>query len=270
MLYSNIFISMCAAALTVETYLLVEYEINWLYITFAFCATLLIYNFPVFVGGEFDSGYSERHHWITSHKKIFILLSIPAFLICAFIALSFPLNFLISFIPITLIALAYFFPQTHLRSVTGLKSIIVAIVWTGVTAIYPILLISQVDFAQAFTLQNIALMAQNFFFMLPLCIIFNVKDIGWDRNAQVKTFPVVYGINVTKIICIASLAIFILIVMTVPVFDKTRMALIFSALLSGLLILYVSENKSDYYYSLWIDGMILFQAMLIFKIEIAG
>jgi 4-hydroxybenzoate polyprenyltransferase len=263
LLYSNIFISICAAGMSVETYFLVRNEINWAYIAFVFCATLFLYNFPVFVGDGFSAGYSERHFWILGSKKPLAVLTAGALTATSIIAYHFPFKFLLSFIPITIPAFAYFFPQTHVRSVTGSKSFVVAIVWTGMTVVYPILLMSVVDFTQALTLENALIVTQNFFFMLPLCIIFNVRDIEYDRNKGVNSLPVRYGVKKTIVICMLSLAMFVAVAMTLPSLGLARAGLLFSAAITALLISKASENHSDYYYSLWIDGMILLQALLV-------
>lgn len=264
LLYSNIFISICAAAMSIATYLLTQRPIHWMYIAFVFCATFLLYNFPVFVGEGFSAGYSERHFWILRSKKPLAVLSAGALIVTAVIAFHFPFKFLLAFIPITIPAFAYFFPQTHLRSVTGSKSFVVAIVWTGMTVIYPMLLMSDVGLARALTLENALIVVQNFLFMLPLCIIFNVRDIDYDRSVGVKTLPVVYGVKKTIAICILSLTLFTAVALAFPTFDAARTGLLLSAICTAVLILQASESRSDYYYSLWIDGMILLQALLLF------
>ena len=172
------------------------------------------------------------------------------------------MKFLLWFIPIVIIALAYFFPQTQLRSITGVKTFIVAFVWTCVTAVFPLLLISGFDLS-AFVYDNTVIFLQNFLFIFPLCVIYNVRDIDADRKSGVKTFPVVYGLKVTIAVCLISLILFSALVILSPSFRDFKAMLLLSAAVSAALLLFASGKRSDYYYTFWIDGMILLQAGLV-------
>lgn len=259
-LYSNIFISLCAAAITAETYLLVHFPINWLYISFTFFSTMVFYGFPslLFPKEAFSANQSERHKWIIENRKALVALSILAFVAVAINIFFFPVKFILWMTPNAIVAFAYFFPQTRLRSITGLKAAIVAFVWTMVTYVYPFLL----DPLQSGGNWNGV--AERFFYMLPLCIIFNVRDVEADRTAGVRTIPVVYGVRATIMICLFSLFLFSALAISDRGFSLETIALIISAIASGILILKASENRNDYFYSFWIDGMILLQAGLLF------
>jgi hypothetical protein len=265
LLYSNLFISLCAAAITIETYLLRFPEINWIYVSFTFFSTLVFYDFPslFFAKEAFSTDESERHKWINENKKtlgLFLILGVIGTSITIFL---FPLKFILSFIPIAIIAFAYFFPQTHLRSIAGLKGGVITFVWTAVTCIYPMLLHSfpESDHKYFFYGYNGLLMAQRFFFILPLCITFNVRDMEADKSAGIRTVPLAYGIQATKIICLLSLFLFTAF-LRFP-FGKIEIALLVSAIVTAIFILGTSKSRSEYFYSFWIDGMILLQAGLI-------
>lgn len=176
------------------------------------------------------------------------------------IVLFFPLKFTLFFIPVALLAFAYFFPQTQLRRIAGLKSAVVAIVWTCVTAIFPIIFMCDFDSRACLTEMNGIILLQNFLFIFPLCLIFNVRDIAADRKAGVRTLPVLYGEKITIAVCLISLALFSLVVALYPSLREGRSGLLFCAAATGVLMLFASKNRSDYYYSLGIDGMILLQA----------
>ncbi|MFI5164124.1 MAG: hypothetical protein ACHQHP_02635 [Bacteroidia bacterium] len=264
-LYSNIFISFCAAAITIETYLLRIAEINWMYVSFVFFSTLVFYDFPslFFAGEAFSADESERHIWIKENKKFLGFFLALGSIGVAVTAFFFPMKFILSFIPTAIIAFAYFFPQTRLRSIAGLKAGVIAFVWTAVSCIYPMLLHSfpESDFNNFFYGYNGLLMAQRFFFMLPLCIIFNVRDMEADRSAGIRTIPLAYGISVTKVICLVSLFLFTAF-LRFP-FGKIEIVLIVSAIVSAIFILGASRSRSEYFYSFWIDGMILLQAGVV-------
>ena len=275
-LYSNIFISLCAAAFTIETYLLIHAKINWIYILFVFLSTLVLYNFPTFLEDNFAPEYSERHKWVSENKKPLSVISLIALLGVIVTIFSFPFKFILLFTPIAVIAFAYFFPQTQLRSITGLKTAIVAFVWTSVTGIFTLLLNFNFDFNNSFGNGRTEILLQNFFFIFPLCVIFNVRDIEADRNAGVKTFPVIYGVKKTILVCLISLLIFSTIVFFSNYDLKIIITLLLSCFVTAIFILLIPTEVNaspslwegfrmgyDYYYSFWIDGTILLQAGLM-------
>jgi len=268
LLYSNIFISICAAAITAETYFLVHSEINCLYISFVFFSTLFLYDFPslYFAEEAFSANQSERHKWNIENRNILIVLSAISCVVLATTVFFLPLKFILWLLPNAVLAFAYFFPQTRLRSITGLKAAVVAIVWVMTTAFYPALLssVSNAETGTVFTNSNIFLFTERFLFMLPLCVIFNVRDIEADRIAGVRTIPVIYGLRPTIIICLISLLLFSALVFFNRRFSAEAIALIISAIVSEILILKSSANKNDYFYSLWTDGMILLQALMVY------
>ena len=269
LLYSNIFVSLCAAAITAETYLLAHLEINFLYIFFVFSCTLVFYNFPslFFAEDAFSANQSERHKWILGNRK-FLIISFALSLISAFItSFFFPLKFILLLVPTSLLAFAYFFPQTHLRNITGLKTIIVAFVWTMIAVFYPLLLSSDLELANFLRKMSGILILQNFLFIFPLCVIYNVRDIESDKKAGVRTIPVVYGVKTTVIISLLSLVLFSSVVMLSPFLLEERTGLLLSAVPTGVLLWFASEKRADYYYSLWIDGMIILQTGLVFGIK---
>jgi len=265
LLYSNIFIAVCAAAMTVESFLFINSEFHWSYIAFVFSSTLTLYNFPVFFDDNFLPERSGRHQWVSENKKLLAALFMLGLLGTGTFALFFSIKFALWFSPVALIAFAYFFPQTQLRGILGLKTFTVAFVWTCTTAIFPLLLYSDFNLPLSFVNANAAILLQNFLFIFPLCLIFNVRDIEADRKANVRTLPVIYGVKVTQLVCLIFLVLFSVLVAISLSLHQARTGLLISGVAAIGLIVFASEKRSDYYYSLWVDGLILLQAILIFS-----
>ncbi|TAL61398.1 MAG: hypothetical protein EPN85_04940 [Bacteroidetes bacterium] len=266
LLYSNIFISVCAAGLTAETYRFVHSQINLGYIVFVFASTLALYNFPVFIQTNFSPEQSERHMWVFENKKMLIVLFVLAVIASGIFVFFFSLKFILCFVPVAGTAFAYFLPL-HLRSITGLKAGIVALVWTCVTVVFPLLLIFDFNLADTFSNENSVLLLQNFLFIFPLCLIFNVRDIEADRQTGLKTLPVIYGTRATIVICLIFFVFFSMLVALSSSLREDRGVLLISATATAALILFASEKRSEYYYSLWVDGMILLQVGLVVGIK---
>ena len=260
-LYSSVFISVCAAAITAETYLLIYFPINWHYVAFVFFSTLVLYNFPVFFEKNYSAGESERVRWIAENKKLLAGISGTALVAAVILIFFFPFKFILFFAPIAGVAFAYFFPQTHLRSITGLKAGIVAFVWTCVAAIYPQLILS--DFNFSFGNREGTIILLNFIFLFPLSVIFNVRDIEADRKAGVKTFPLMYGVKNTIVICLLALLIFSALVVFSSFATPIKISFLLAAATAAILISAATENRSDHFYVFWIDGLLLLQALLV-------
>jgi 4-hydroxybenzoate polyprenyltransferase len=90
-----------------------------------------------------------------------------------------------------------------------------------------------------------------------------VKDIDADRKVGVKTFPIIYGVKWTVVICLISLILFSAVVIMSENVLGIKSALLLSAASAAVFLLFASEERSDYYYSFWIDGMILLQAGMV-------
>ncbi|MBI4930937.1 MAG: hypothetical protein HY841_09260 [Bacteroidetes bacterium] len=258
LLYSNLFISFCAGAMTIETYFLIHSEINWLYILFVCASTFALYNFQrlFYTAKASGDSKSERHHWIFENKKPLMILSAIALVGIAIIIFSFPLNFILWFLLFGLISLSYFLPFTNLRRIPLVKAALVALVWTCITYYFPVLFLSPSGGGAGGGLSR-------FFFLLSLAIAFNIRDIEIDRKSAVKTLPVIYGEMPAKLLCVIFLLIFSALVFLSDYVLKIQIALLFSSLVTVILIFNASESRSEYFYSLWMDGMILLQLLLV-------
>jgi len=264
LLYSNIFISLCASAITIETYLLIHSEINWLYAGFIFSSSIVLYNYP----GLFLSGseqHSARQRWILANRKLIWLISIPALIATGVLIFFFPLKLILWFAPVAVLSFAYFLPVTNLRAIPIVKAVVVALVWTCITYYFPLLLSSNslpdwVGWGGAL----------RFFFFLSLAIAFNIRDVKVDRHSGIKTFPVIFGIQKTKIVCVFFLIICSVLAICTSHEEEIKFGLLLSATSTTILILFASEKRSEYFYALWMDGMILLQAIILLSVIFAG
>lgn len=262
LLYSNLFISACASTITIETYLLVHSGINWLYAGFIFSSSIVLYNYPsLFLSG--NEQHSERQRWILANKKIIWLISIPALIATSVLFFFFPLNLILWFVPVAVLSFAYFLPVTNLRAIPIVKAVVVALVWTCITYFFPLVLLSPSGGGEGGGLAR-------FFFLLSLAIAFNIRDIEVDRTAEIKTLPVIFGIQKTKIVCVFFLMICGVFAVFTSYEVEIKFGLLLSAASSSILILFASEKRSEYFYSLWMDGMILLHAIILLSAIFAG
>lgn len=267
MLFGNIFISLCAAAATFETYVLNRLRPNPPYVVFVFCGTLFLYNLQrvVLAPSYLSFKTSVRHEWIKNYRTKLLILSCIGFagMILSLFRTGFYL--LRIMIPAGIFSLMYFFPGIQLRKLPGLKAFVIALVWAIITAFSPVVLAYQAMPIQSLSLFYIT--AERIFFILPLCIIFNIRDIEQDAFTGVHTIPSLYGPVAAKAMSILCLIIsfgcsFALYYKGVYG-SATIIALAVSAGITLAAMLLGNEKRGEYYYLFTIDGMILLQALLV-------
>ena len=96
---------------------------------------------------------------------------------------------------------------------------------------------------------------------------FDIRDIDWDTQTNVKTIPLSIGIKNAKIMAISALIIAIL----MGLFLKNKaiynellyLKLICVYLITAFIILKTRKNRSDYFFYGLVDGMILMQSLVV-------
>src|SRR5579872_796115 len=96
-IYGNYFISLCAALLVYESYILLNLPRSWFYPGIAFFSTLFTYNISRLAAykdiTKIDG--SERHDWMVTHKKLMWASAVISLIYIAACAFSMPFNVLI-------------------------------------------------------------------------------------------------------------------------------------------------------------------------------
>ncbi|APQ17899.1 UbiA prenyltransferase family protein [Maribacter hydrothermalis] len=150
----------------------------------------------------------------------------------------------------------------NFRSLSGLKILIVALVWAGTTVVLPVF--SQLDVlswnAKVETFQR-------FMFVLVLLVPFEIRDLKYD-SALLKTLPQRIGVKATKIIGVSWIALFYF--STFLKNDISQVILITNTSLALVLsyVIYVTKvNQKKYFASFWVEALPLFWYMLLFVLS---
>ncbi|MEW6470048.1 MAG: hypothetical protein AB1458_14065 [Bacteroidota bacterium] len=273
-LYSNVFISLCAAAASYETFLLAG-RAEHPYLIFVFCSTFVFYNGQrILLARDHESpGSSERHKWIARHIRLLALLCVIAFSAAFPLAMKWDWDLIVLFGLFSFLASLYFIPGISLRAVPGLKAAYVSLLWAFSTVVFPLMLIKGhpvYSFPGAF---GYLLALERFFFLFALCIVFNIRDMEYDRGTGVRTIPILFGTRATRLLAALMMLVFAGLVIYRSYFSDTGLqayapALLVSAALSLFVLFATNEKRGEYYYILVIDGMILLQAILVFSTEV--
>lgn len=267
-LYSSVFISLCAFALTIETYLLAELPASVPMAVFVFLATLFTYNLS-----SIQSELRRRpmpknpNTWWHKHKRQLAILGLVSIVLAIAVYVYFGLRLNIWFVlHLAIISIGYTIPVLYrkrkvqpLRRVPLLKVFLIAYVWAVVTAMFP-LMDAGVD---VFAEKALLLFLRRFLFILALALLFDIRDYTYDRHTNTLTVPGLIGVKYTKLLSLALLFIYAVIVSATEA-GTTELALLASTGAAALVVLFSSELKPRVYFLLLADGAMLLHAAFVY------
>lgn len=207
--YSNIFIGLCALALTFETFILLDIPVsnNW-FLLLVFLCTVFIYTLHYYTKSK-TRKTDSRLNWCRRNSNILFIILLLSFLLSAggvvyhyeaifFKEGKFNYRNLAWFGIIPVIALAYSYPiipwkSKSIRQVGWLKMASLAFIWSFTTTILPVLMLDEQGNSDYPVTKIIALFINRFFFIAALGFLFNINDYEEDREDNIKTLAVVMG-----------------------------------------------------------------------------
>lgn len=148
--------------------------------------------------------------------------------------------------------------QHNLRSVSGLKIYIIALVWSGVTVLLP-LLNNNFDLNTDVFITS----GQRFLLVIALILPFEIRDMNFD-SIKLSTIPQRIGIKTTKRIGVFLLVVFYVLEYLKDEVDiKHSIILLVITLLTILLILFSRKNQQKYYSAFWVEAVPVFWMLLL-------
>ena len=268
-LFSSIFIAICAVAFCIETNLLLSLPLNIIsFYCFVFGATLAKYNLHYLVKTTAIKN-SQRLAWSLKNKSLHkILLGIGIALIL-FSFLSFRLHHFIILGILGVVAFLYSFPvipignKKRIKDYGFVKIFTLSLLWTIVTVWFPV-----VNFSFDTNI-FVFVFLRRFVFMFVLCLLFDIRDIEVDKTENINTIAVILGKK--KSYYLAYISLFIFIILSVLQFyyieDKvTLIAMLLSGVITFFTIELTKKTNSDFVYLAGIDGMMLLQALLVYLV----
>ncbi|QHL87865.1 hypothetical protein GU926_10650 [Nibribacter ruber] len=267
-LFSNLFIAVCAAALVWETYMLSGMPISLRLGVMAFFATLFVYNADSLLPYKFnqDVPLTPRMAWVQQNKLV--LMAMAAISVLCVFALYWTAAFELSFwfmLHLMVVAGLYSIPvlpdregYIPLRDVPFLKVFLIAYVWSAITVQLP-----QMEAGRdLFATDSLILFVRRFLFIFALTLVFDIRDINKDKLTETVTFPGKWGIKRTKQLAMLSL-LFFAILLPASINWQVRLALGLSAGGAAWVVWQAREGRSYYYYLILADGMMLLQFLLV-------
>lgn len=271
--HSNVFISLSAVALALATQIQLGLEPHiHPYLFLVFFATFFEYNFHrlITIVKNPIALQTEKYKWVNKNKSLFyILMSLSAIGFVLF-ALMAKKEVLMALSPIALITLLYSLPATktifnnlRLRRIPYVKIFLIAIVWTAVTVIIPV-----IHADKHFLPSTVFLMLfERFLFILAITIPFDIRDMEADRNAGLKTIPLTIGYKNALLLSNALLCLFGALSIAHYAHEQqfhVLFALLFSTIITGVVLINKKLQHNELYHYFYLDGMMFVQGLLVF------
>lgn len=265
-LFSSLFIAICAVVMVNQTYiLLVQKPADLHYLAFVFFSTICSYNFHWILTPR-SSYQSYRLNWAVQHKGYHLYLFLGGLLLSAYFFFYLSEDWLWFGIAV-LITFLYsaqkisFYPFTWFKRNAVGKTIPLALVWTYVTAILP-LIIEHVSLKY----DSLLFCSSQFFFIFSICILFDYRDKEDDKAGGIRsliTYLSEKGINFLFAVSILLSASFIFLMTPGQILSGYQIILLIPVFLMAFLFNYAKKNFSDYFYYFILDGLMMLSGILL-------
>jgi len=265
-LFTSLFVSCCAVIMVYQAYsLIIGKHVNLYFATFVFFSTVCSYNFHWALTPH-SIAPSQRLQWDEKHKSYHLRLSIAGLIGAAisflfikehwfYIGVAAILTFLYSAPKIS------FTPFQWLKKIAIGKTIFLAMAWTYVTAVLPILIEGTIATEKA-----ILFCTGQFFFIYSICILFDFRDRDYDKKEGIRSMITYFnerGIDILFTISIIIFFVLSILLKQIGIQWINIGILLIPALLLITLYRYAKRNFSDYLYYFVLDGLMMFSGLLL-------
>ena len=263
--FTSLFIAACAVLMVYQTFLLFNLPQHWTLLGFVFAGSVCSYNFHWYLTPPHVDSPSAKTLWNINYKMVHLALFIAglvASVIFAFMLLQHWFWLLVT----AFLTFLYSAPKiTHplfapLQKVAVGKTIFLAFAWTHITSLLPLLV-----HGETLTNAHVAFVVNRFFYLYPICIIFDRRDVEDDRKAGIKSLVTYLNDKGIDFIFWSTLAVFFISSFILLFwFDALSVAALTAP---GLLLAWLYKpsktSTSDYLYYFVLDGLMMLSAPLL-------
>src|SRR5690606_4765281 len=225
----------------------IAYDENLGYVVFY--GAIVGYNFLRYAG--------DAKHYLFVDKtyvKVIQAFSFIAFFLSCYYIFQLPFEIIYRIVGLVIVAVLYMIPfskrKRNIRSLAGVKVLVVALVWTATTVLLPVI---NADVGIGL---NVVLEAvQRFIYIIILMIPFEIRDMEED-SLRLKTIPQQFGVKKTKLLGILMLAPFYALEFLKDVVSWDRVfVLTIISLITAVLIFFSIERQGKYYSGFWVESL---------------
>lgn len=252
---SSIHVALSVYALTWVSLLEFDMPYNESILYFNFYATITGYNFVKYFGVA-----KFHHRRLTTGLKSIQLFSLICFVLMCFYAVRLNTKTMLYIGGFGLLTFLYAIPflpkhffldkQQNLRSISGLKIYLIALIWAGVTVFLPLI---NSDFLVEADL--VITGVQRFVFIVVLMLPFEIRDLQYD-SIKLATIPQKIGVAKTKLIGIFLLIFFVVLQFFKMEWQSTQsIYLVLIALVTGCFLALSTKEQPVYYSAFFVESI---------------
>ncbi len=208
------------------------------------------------------AGIAKLHHVsLTKNLRIVQVFSFLSFIVMLFYLFLLDTRTIAYFIPLGLLTVSYAIPvlknlSINLRNTATIKIFIIALVWTGVTSLIPVLQNKEIGIREGVHF------VQRFLFVIVLTLPFDIRDFKDDKK-YLQTIPQLVGVRRSK----KKGYVFLLFTMGIEFFIAPNQQLKFVYLIVFISLLFLVQRstikQSKYYASFWVESIPIFWWILL-------
>jgi len=270
-IFSSLYIALCAVLMVWQTSeLLLGVPPSERLIGFVFFSTICSYNFHWYLT-PYSVNPSRRAFWTQRHKVLHFILYLVG-LVGSAVYFFYLLSHIIALCFGAFVTFLYSAPKLshpffrRLRDIAVGKTIFLAIVWTYVTTVLPLIIAGA-----AWSGGPILFVLSRFFLIYAICIPFDYRDREDDRKDGIRSLITLLNEKGIDRLFIISLTIFGLSTLGLAFFHYPGfyiLLLLIPGIVMAVLYNRAKRDFSDYLYYFVLDGLMMFSGllMLIFRI----
>lgn len=257
-LNSSIHVAVAVTAFAAITMFNLQLLIDFDLLYFIFFSTVVGYNITKYTGS-----HNSPEAGSDPTKSILVFSIICMIFLFFFL---FQQSWIIIFISslMGLITISYSWPflwrRSNLRDISGLKIFVIAMVWTVVTVVLPVL-----SNGYGFSINLFIEMIQRFIFVLVLTLPFDIRDARFDTY-QLGTIPQIIGIKRARVVGVALLCFVVVFeFLKTPLLIDQALILVGISLLTAFFVMQSVVQQTQYYASFWVESVpIIWCVILVF------
>jgi hypothetical protein len=260
---SSIHVALAIVGMSCITYLEFDIPLDINVLSFIGLASITGYNFVKYFG------LAKFHHRSLSNKlKSIQVFSLVCFIVMCFFALQLNKATLVAISIFGMITFLYAIPllpnrffvdqKKKLRSISGLKVYIIALVWSGVTVGLPLI---NAEFGMRDDVLISAI--QRFVFVILLMLPFEIRDLNYD-SLKLSTIPQKIGVRRTKYLgLLLSLVLLSLEYFKDVLSFNYTLSLMIIIVISVLFLKFSRKDQGPYYSSFWVESLPIWWLVLL-------
>lgn len=262
--FGNIFIALCAVLMSYYTFAVFNSPINFTLLGFIFFASISSYSFHSYLPTT-EKEYSQKVKWSLPRRNYFAALLITG-TIGATIFLFFIEQDLKLILALVLFTVLYSSPKIKFEKFTFFKrfgtakTLYLAAIWTLVTVSLPLHVIESDTGPSA-----ILFFSNRFFLIYAICILFDLKDKDYDIQRGIKSIITILDEKKIELLFFICIALFFISSLIFYIFRDSGLTVL-TLIAPGALLLFLfqksKETKSDYWFSFFLDGIMMLSGLL--------